>query len=351
MIGIVISVILLVIITCFALILVEMQRLDIITAFIVSILGVKTIIDIIFFTGLSSLFPETIRRTIDYLYRDFYHRVANAVISALRGDDKIGIVKLDKEKELSEKCISPLTSLLSRYTFVFPREVKYGEDRTRYYINTLGASLSERDLRIMTWYILNLVSKKLQEIDFVVSPKTGNVLLGYSVAKELDALFLIVKSTEERSRVKGVNNEEILTEINIEGSNFLLEKVKNLEGSADNKALKGIIVDCNFSGGTQILTCYKELKRVLDSKGVSKKRVELKNVFTLFKVDSSPINSELQRLVDSGSLYIYRYFDLDEKAKEILYQIKENNSTLSAFINHLRETNKLSEKELSIFSC
>ena len=296
---------------------------DLLITVIVSVLALRTLMDTVYLTGLYKLLGERIENWFLKLYTHHAEQIAKAIVSKLKRDPDIEITG---RKDVNYSCISPLVKLLAKNTLAFFQEISYGGDKTKFYVNTLGASLNKEDLEIMSEYIIQLIKKfHKEDVDFIVSPKTGNVLLGYTVARKLNSLFLIVKSTEERSRIVG--EEKHHNEHNIEGISRLIDKINN----NSQRQFKGVIVDCNFSGGPQILTCFEEVNSAFSNNS----KISLKEAFVLYKVDDSETKEGLK------NYKIYKYFDLDEETKEMLYEIKQGNKVYNNFTEELREKGKL----------
>lgn len=212
-----------------------------------------------------------------------------------------------------------LLSILSSNVVSFDVEIKYGNStpsQSRFYIDTMSASLNPEGLIDMTEIMLYLLSRRTQDappIDFVLAPKSGNVLLAQSVAKNLSVRCIYRKSANNNSRARFAS-----TGIDREGTNF---KVVNLEGFEQVKSyalacgrpLYGVCLDCNCSGGGEMVNTVEEFNRVADTMPDLFRKVS--EGFILYRPDQSEIKS---RCADGSPITLTRYFDLTEKQKEIL---------------------------------
>lgn len=241
-----------------------------------------------------------------------------------------------------------LIALLAKYIVKFEGKIAYGGTHTtssQYYINTMEISHCEKDSKILCSAMVNLVDKKSidnNKPSVVFTPKGGNSLLGMQVAQYYKACYIMAKSETDKSRINTLDHDV--------GAEFSV----NYEGSWETKNIrskKSIALDCNISGGSQLLDIIDELNTI------SKKRqldFNLPNeVYVLFRVDN---HKEVDKVFEDRNCSLYRFFDLDEEIKEMLYELKfkcENENIeidiydttvsdeIDRIIHKLKEKNKL----------
>lgn len=222
------------------------------------------------------------------------------------------------EKNAAEQ----LVILISKYIVYFDRPIQYGGTRTTtssYYINTMEMSHNEKDKQIMTSIMAHLYAKKgnASKPEVIVTPKGGNPLFAQAVANHYAANFVIAKSKDDKSRITSVAADAGTDfRINYEGS-------WNVATSFDTKNC--IIVDCNTSGGSQIIDIVNDLGRI-SSHSSQAENVKVPTptaAYVLFRADSGK-EYDIDRKFRDNKCKLYRFFDLDEELKKQIYQLKQS---------------------------
>ena len=206
-----------------------------------------------------------------------------------------------------------LIILLSKYVEKFDSPMVYGGNnptQSEYYIDTMEIAHNEEDKNKMCAIMYWLIQKDYKNRNcpqIIFTPKGGNPLFALSVAQKFNSHLMVSKSVADKSRVICTEDPLKSFYINYEGS----WNIKNLK-----KKSSSIVVDCNTSGGSQLLNIVKDVRSIPDLKVNSPSQV-----YVLFKVD---INEEIDvdALFKSCDCKLIRFFDLDERAKEMMYELK-----------------------------
>lgn len=224
----------------------------------------------------------------------------------------------------NENVLMHVLSVLANCIQKYPRKVQYGgrtpSDST-YYINTMGATHNTDSLVVMVDAMVALINQQLEnkKPDIIFVPKGGNPIFAKAVAESYGARLIVVKSNNDKSRVtladpKSSDEQFLLLQSNYEGdwSSILQASEKQLS----------IVIDCNASGGSQLLDIACDLNKFIDSLATTQNSLnisKISDVFVLFRVDSKHRNVD-QQYADL-SLKIHRFFDLREKEKNMLYTL------------------------------
>lgn len=254
-------------------------------------------------------------------------------------------IKLQENSLVKENnACQKLIALLSKYIINFNKPINYGGTSLTtscYYINTMEAAHNPKDLKELSDIMLYLIISQINTVDFIIVPKGGNLLFAQELAKNLRTELIVVKDEEDKSTV--ITSDEYYTEdiirVNFEGSISILNKSKN-----SSKKLSGILVDCNTSGGSQLLSSLKKFNEVIDicNLNISK----LNKAFVLFRVDED--KGDIDQKFKDLNCKLYRYFDLDESTKKQIHDavvdssIKkgENNSSDQNVLDYYIHTDK-----------
>lgn len=220
----------------------------------------------------------------------------------------------------AEEAAVQLIIMLSKYIFKFNEIILYGGKsltKSHYYIDTMEISHHETDKQKLSAIMIYLLYSKIKSKnapEVIITPKGGNPLLIQEIAANLNSHLVVAKASSDKSRIKVAgkatySEEEFL--VNYEGSWHLSEA---------EKKKSCVIIDCNTSGGSQLLDIVKDI-RMIASKNEEAVKIETPaDVFVLFRADTEGDN------IDSKfSLHqcrIHRFFDLDEEAKAKLYSLK-----------------------------
>lgn len=236
----------------------------------------------------------------------------------INADDIKNQIFNGKHKSSEDKKIE-LLEFLSYY--MIQRQNEYGYEtftKSNYYINTMEAAQNAEGLKIMTDILYTLISKSIQEkIDFIITPKSGNPLLGKKLAEKLNIISILGKNTKDGAFAHLHNDDydgKLL--INYEGSTSLINTAKN----STTRKLKGILIDCNTSGGSQIMSIMDSFNDIVSNKP-SLNISLLTDAFVLFRVDIDDNNID-SKFAGKG-YHIHRWFDLSEEIKTNIWEAKK----------------------------
>ena len=215
--------------------------------------------------------------------------------------------RLKEVRKMTNKvCYRKLIKII-RKCLISTDQMRYGGSTTQYYIHTMMGSQNEDILEEMSELLIYQITQDYLP-NFVITPKSGNPLLGRYIAAKLGAQCILYKDPNERSyarnpnAVLGNDNPELDFEINFEGAYYLDRE----------KPLKGVVVDCNTSGGTQLLNATKAFNNIIEKKKLPFKKIQ--NIYTLFKVDDDHQNID-EYFNQNGGLKLHRIFDMTEDIK------------------------------------
>ena len=217
-----------------------------------------------------------------------------------------------------DNVVEQLVILISRYIVHFDQRIQYGGERTTtssYYIDTMEMSHNEKDKQLMVsimsfLYELNNSTKP----QVIITPKGGNPLFAQAFAKYYEATFIVAKSSNDKSRITSVTGDPYMDfHINYEGSWNVANGVN---------AQECIIIDCNTSGGSQLIDIIHDVRRIFDQTSAIKISPPNK-VYVLFRADSDPKHNVDEKFKDN-QCELYRFFDLDEDIKAQIYKLKES---------------------------
>lgn len=222
-----------------------------------------------------------------------------------------------------------LIALMANYTYKLKCEREYGSETPRlssYYIHTMELVHNRDNLIKITniMYDLILNTPKYQRFDFIIVPKGGNPLLALSVAKKFGVNLLVLKSEDDPSSLKISTEEdyEDFFRVNFEGGNELLNKK-----AKSNKKLRGIVIDCNTSGGSQLYYAMDTFNKVADTKVINAHKVVF--AYVLFRADDG-VNKFDDKALDNPEYELKRYYDFNEVIKNELYELgKKHNNKLN----------------------
>lgn len=299
--------------------------MDIFTKIILGILSLDTIRTIIAMIGWVK--PESKYSWIIY---GRYER--NLIITALKdlGFDHCKSEEISKNlKKISEfernsygvtreNAAQQLVILISKYIVAFDKPIQYGGTRTTkssYYIDTMEMSHNEKDRQLMVSLMAHLysVNNNSDKPTIIITPKGGNPLFAQAVAKHYASNFIVAKSTNDKSRITSVGEDAAMDFlINYEGS-------WNIGTSSNNH--KCIVVDCNTSGGSQLMDIIHNLREILN-KTNEVKIIEPNEAYVLFRADSGQ-GHDVDQMFRDNNCKLYRFFDLDEELKTQIFALKQ----------------------------
>lgn len=224
----------------------------------------------------------------------------------------------------AEDAAEQLIIMLSKYMFKFSDVILYGGAKlteSNYYIDTMEISHNKEDKQKLAAIMIYLLKsewtgKKTPEV--VVTPKGGNPLFVQEVANNLHAHLIVAKSETDKSRIKLTDGAAYPRQeffVNYEGSWFLSET---------KQAKSCVVVDCNTSGGTQLLDIVKEIRLINDNTKLTGtiKMQAPSNIFVLFRADTD--GEDIDKKFEGHGCKIHRFFDLDEMAKEKMHALRHS---------------------------
>lgn len=222
----------------------------------------------------------------------------------------------------AEDAAVQLIIMLSKYILEFNDIILYGGrslTHSNYYIDTMEISHNGGDKQKLAAIMIYLLYSKAQgkkAPEVIVTPKGGNPLLVQEIATNLNAHLLVAKASTDKARIRITGNstyskEEFL--VNYEGS-WCLSEAEKKRGC--------IIVDCNTSGGSQLLDIVKDIRMLIEKNKNSIMVHTPSDVFVLFRADIDGNN--LDCIFDAHQCSIHRFFDLDEEAKTKMFRLKDD---------------------------
>lgn len=300
--------------------------MDIFTSIILGLLSVDTIRAIIAMTGWVK--PEAKYSWVIY---GRYER--NLIVSGLK---ELGFQEKRSEKILNnlrlvsanerdmygitkDNVVEQLIILISRYIVHFDQPIQYGGRRTTtssYYIDTMEMAHNEKDKQLMVSIMAFLYAyhNNSTKPQVVITPKGGNPLFAQAVAKYYGATFIVAKSCDDKSRITSVSDDAYLDfKINYEGA---------WNVASGTGIQECIIVDCNTSGGSQLIDIVHDVRRIFNQ--TSALEISSPNkVYVLFRADNGP-NQDVDKKFKDNQCELYRFFDLDEDIKAQIYRLKKS---------------------------
>lgn len=214
-----------------------------------------------------------------------------------------------------ENAAIQLIILLAKYIVKLPTNSIYGintPSKSEYYIDTMEASHNKDDLKKMVSLIKILIAECGYSPSVIITPKGGNVILAKRIANLYSAAYLMAKDQSDSSKLTA-EDKRIEFMVNYEGSFGIVDS------GCRNTC---VLVDCNTSGGGQLLNIIKDLA---DRKSSSECKIEVpspQNAFILFRVDDS--KEYLDQEFINNNCPLIRYLDLNEDTKRQLYELKTN---------------------------
>ncbi|TKJ44269.1 hypothetical protein CEE36_00575 [candidate division TA06 bacterium B3_TA06] len=245
-----------------------------------------------------------------------------------------------------------LIALLSNCIIKTNKEVRYGESSrvwTRYYINSMGIAKNEKALSIMVGIMSQLVNREIvngqttyPSYDFIITPKGGNPIFGEKFA-ETEGAHLILHKHEEDSSKLHEGGKWINLRINFEGFSEIAPPHK--------KKLRGIAMDCNASGCTQIRESIKEFNKCVKATQAKGYIEPVRDAFILFRPDAK--NDKIDDVLEGEGIKLHRIMDFSEEAKtelkalgELTLEKKSDVNKVTQFIKEFPECIKVEHKLL-----
>lgn len=211
-----------------------------------------------------------------------------------------------------------LIILLAKYIEKFPNEIQFSEgsvSKSHYYVDTMEISHDEKDLKVMHAIMLQLIQKNKtlkKTPSVIITPKNGNPVFAQALATTLGSQLLIAKSENDPSRVSSFGSKTTeLFKVNYEGSWKILQSSSNFDC---------MILDCNTTTGKQLIEIIEEVHEIIQEHGNAIRIKKLQQAYVLFCADKQ--NEDIDTKFKNHGVTLYRFFDLDENTKEMLYALK-----------------------------
>ncbi len=227
-----------------------------------------------------------------------------------------------------------LLYILSKYIIEFENVISYGlisKGKTlsysNYYINTMEAVHNISDLKELSSIMIRLMKyNKEERVDFIIVPKGGNPLLAQYIANELGVNLIMAKDVNDSARPQENAEIERVGRIKYEGLEQLLDK-KHVDKQ------KGVVLDCNTSGGTQLVTVVSDFNELVQKCHFPIEVIH--GCYVLFKLVKKDLKSGKE--IDTDKRFtdinckLYRLFDLDEEDKKELCNISSYEDYYEAY--------------------
>lgn len=221
------------------------------------------------------------------------------------------------------------------------RHIKYYEDglvhgrssgtqvQSKYFINTLEASYSETDLSIMTTAIRALIANgnlNVNKIDFVLCFKSGNQILARNIYNKRNGEIIYICRLDDYAANYPMkpNAEAHLFSVQFENLDTLLTAAQNYRMGK----LNGIAIDCSISTGAGLKEGIKQFNELIEQDNLNINKIE--HAFVLYA----------HKLFDDANckeFTLHRYFDMDEKTRELIYNASQGKITYQEIYQHLKK--------------
>jgi hypothetical protein len=223
--------------------------------------------------------------------------------------------------------INKLIMVVSNAIQYFDTPMRFGQETTQYYINTMDIVHTNEAREILAKSINYLVGQHCRIYpDIFIVPKEGNVYLAFEIEKHNpNCIIVFVKPEESPSFLIGPTVDTV--SVNFEGIQKVFERAK----MNPSRNYTSVAIDCNASGGKSIRYAIKKYNAIAAS-GI-KTILPANEAFVLFKPDySKDKTQDLDTKMTAEGIRIHRYFDLDEETKKILYALKVKYAKVDCYI-------------------
>lgn len=297
--------------------------------FILVVLGINTIRSILAYSGWSKgtrLEKFVYDRNIDEVARLSAQQV---LLDCGIDQQKTRYLQITSSYILTGKAsfdkgnwLESLFFLIAEHIHEFEHDVIYGKETpalSKYYINTMEASLDEKKCSLMADLLYQLYISDYKDhpkIDFVVVPKMGNPTLAMKFANKCNAVCIVCKGNSDHSRIILKDEKSGVKPIlNFEGLSTL-----QLMAKSSKDKLNGVVVDCNCSGGSSLIRSAKEFNDIIASNSIKQINV-IKNAYVLFRADIELSPQLINQKFLNAELCLHRYIDLNEELKSKLREL------------------------------
>ncbi len=184
---------------------------------------------------------------------------------------------------------------------------------SNYYINTLEAAHDKYEIGIMKAALIKLIQKcgTTNDLDFIISLKSGNDYLARNFAQELEIIHCVKSNIGSKVKAVVINGEENKRQslsLMYENMDALLDYA-----SKSSEPLNGIIIDCSLSTGAGIKDCVTHFNSMIEEKVITNiNKIEHAYVLYAHQHDTD--------LLFEKACKINRFFDMDEQLRASIFQ-------------------------------
>lgn len=157
--------------------------------------------------------------------------------------------------------------------WVYQLDLPYNYKNSPYYLDMMGALDGRQQYQlsidqIFEAWISRLVTEAvIPEVDVLLAPKDGNVLLCRAVAKRLGKPLILCKGINDRAWIGRADNEQPhITDF--EGLRVFLER-QGQKVSHPRRKYRALIIDDSCANGTQLTVAAKGFNDLVASKDIS----------------------------------------------------------------------------------
>ena len=223
--------------------------------------------------------------------------------------------KIKESDDIKKDPLNEWLGVVSRNIKNYPGGIRHGSEgrgiESNYFIDTLAASYSEKDLKAMVFVIHHLIRQSLDytaDFDFVICRKNGNTKLAENVFKYAGDDVIMVCYHDMRSKFP-MHPHYSAEYLNSDYEN-LARLCEEAEKRDTSHRLNGIVIDCSVSTGKGLKKMINAFNEMVDKNHLNINPIEHAFVMhTNGKFDDSDINFELHRLVD-----------MDETARRLIHE-------------------------------
>ena len=195
-----------------------------------------------------------------------------------------------------------------------------------YYIDSIGFAQKKENCVDLYNLIKTLINKVETEFHYVFSIKGGNMPLTTAFSTDCNSILSVVAKNRNEKVDSGCPDDNF---INYEGFHDLF----NIAEQNENSKIKGIAVACNLANGSTFLNAIKKynvsIDRLKEIGKIPTNIEKIKNVYILYRAIK---DGDLDDKYEEAGLKCYRYFDLDDRQKECLYNIGQKKKDIDDFL-------------------
>lgn len=191
-------------------------------------------------------------------------------------------------------------NVAQRWVLKLDSSVKWRE--SQYYLDIMGAlggrESHEQSLgQIHAEWIRKLQSAgRVAEVDLLLGPKDGNVLLCQSVAEQLQLPLILCKGEKDKSRVERPDN--VPHETDFEGLRAL-SLAESKRSRLPGHRLVALVIDDSCSSGSQLISMATRFNQLTGNGPINDVNFSVtKDIVTLFRVRQTHTTND--RLIEAG---------------------------------------------------